>query len=157
MAVAIGQPAPDFERKDQDGNLVKLSGFQGDKAVALVFYPFTFTGVCQGELCQLRDDLTTYEKAGVQVLAVSCDSAFAQKEWAAAQGYNFPLLSDFWPHGEIAKAYGVFNDEKGCANRATFVIGTDGNIADVFETESLGTAREKARYDEALAKLDASG
>ena len=153
MALEIGQPAPDFERKDQDGNTVTLSGFQGEKAVALVFYPFTFTGVCQGELCELRDDLGSYEAAGVQVLAVSCDSGFAQKEWAAAQGYNFPVLSDFWPHGEIAKAYGVFNDALGCANRATFVIGRDGRIVDVFETESLGVAREKARYEAALAKL----
>jgi peroxiredoxin (alkyl hydroperoxide reductase subunit C) len=153
MAAAIGQPAPDFERKDQNGDVVKLSAFQGDKAVALVFYPFSFTGICQGELCQLRDDIGTYEKADVQVIAVSCDPAPSQKEWAAAQGYNFPILSDFWPHGEIAKAYGVFNEERGCANRATFVIGTDGTIVDVFETESLGVAREKARYHEALAKL----
>jgi len=153
MAAAIGQQAPDFDRKDQDGNQVKLSGFQGDKAVALVFYPFSFTGICQGELCQLRDDLSPYEQAGVQVVAVSCDSAPSQKEWAAAQGYTFPVVSDFWPHGEIAQAYGVFNEERGCANRATFVIGTDGTIVDVFETESLGVAREKARYDEALAKL----
>jgi peroxiredoxin len=153
MAAEIGQQAPDFESKDQDGNLVKLSGFQGDKAVALVFYPFTFTGVCQGELCQLRDDFAKYEAAGVQVLAVSCDSPFSQKEWAAAQGYNFPLLSDFWPHGEIAKAYGVFNDERGCANRATFLIDKSGAIVDSFATESLGVAREKERYDQALAKL----
>ena len=153
MAAEIGRQAPDFERKDQDGNVVKLSGFKGDKAVALVFYPFSFTGICQGELCQLRDDLSEYEHAGVQVLAVSCDSAPSQKEWAALQGFNFPVLSDFWPHGEIAQAYGVFNDERGCANRATFLIDIEGTVVDVFETQSLGVAREKARYDEALAKL----
>jgi peroxiredoxin len=153
MAAEIGQQAPDFERKDQDGNVVKLSSFRGEKAVALVFYPFTFTGVCQGELCELRDDISSYELAGVQVLAMSCDSAFAQKEWAKAQGYTFPVLSDFWPHGEVAQAYGVFNDALGCANRATFVIDKEGTIVDVFETESLGVAREKSRYQEALAKL----
>jgi peroxiredoxin len=153
MAAEIGQQAPDFERKDQDGNVVKLSSFRGEKAVALVFYPFTFTGVCQGELCELRDDISSYELAGVQVLAMSCDSGFAQKEWAKAQGYTFPVLSDFWPHGEVAQAYGVFNDALGCANRATFVIDKDGTIVDVFETESLGIAREKSRYQEALAKL----
>jgi peroxiredoxin len=153
MAAEIGQQAPDFERKDQDGNTVKLSSFKGEKAVALVFYPFTFTGVCQGELCELRDDISSYELAGVQVLAMSCDSTPAQKEWAKAQGYNFPLLSDFWPHGEVAQAYGVFNEALGCANRATFVINQEGTIVDVFETESLGVAREKARYEEALAKL----
>ena len=121
--------------------------------MALVFYPFTFTGVCEGELCQLRDDIADFEQAGVQVLAVSCDSRLAQKQWAEQQGYTFPVLSDFWPHGEVAQAYGVFNDAVGCANRATFLIGKDGIVVDTFATDNLGTAREKARYEEALAKL----
>src|SRR3954451_20042492 len=108
MAVEIGQQAPDFELRDQSGNEVSLSSFRGSKAVALVFYPFTFTGVCEGELCQLRDDITDFDAAGVQVLAVSCDSRHAQKVWAEEKGYNFPVLSDFWPHGEVARAYGVF-------------------------------------------------
>jgi peroxiredoxin (alkyl hydroperoxide reductase subunit C) len=117
----IGQPAPEFSLPDQDGNQVALSDFRGEKAVALVFYPFTFTGVCEGELCALRDDFAEFEAAGVQVLAVSCNAKHAQKQWADAMGYNFPVLSDFWPHGETATAYGVFNDAVGCANRGTFV------------------------------------
>ncbi len=153
MAVEIGSEAPDFTLKDQDGNDVTLSSFRGEKAVALVFYPFTFTGVCEGELCALRDDLSDYEAAGVQVLAVSCDSRFAQAQWAEKQGYGFPVLSDFWPHGEVAKAYGVFNDALGCANRGTFVIGTDGTVVDTFESGGLGEARPAERYAEALAKL----
>lgn len=153
MSIAIGATAPAFTLKDQSGNDVSLSDFAGEKAVALVFYPFTFTGVCEGELCALRDDLGTYESAGVQVLAVSCDSRFAQGVWAEKQGWNFPVLSDFWPHGEVAKAYGVFNEAVGCANRATFLIGTDGTVVDAFETDNLGTAREQDRYAEALAKL----
>jgi peroxiredoxin len=153
MAIDVGQPAPEFTLKDQDGNDVSLAGFRGTSAVALVFYPFTFTGVCEGELCQLRDDLATYEAAGVQLLAVSCDSRFSQSMWAGQQGYTFPVLSDFWPHGAVAQAYGVFNEALGCANRATFVIDREGTIVDAFETENLGTAREQARYAEALAKL----
>lgn len=153
MAIAVGDTAPTFTLKDQSGNDVSLSDFAGEKAVALVFYPFTFTGVCEGELCALRDDLGRYEAAGVQVLAVSCDSRFAQGVWAEQQGWNFPVLSDFWPHGEVASAYGVFNEAVGCANRATFLIGADGTIVDAFETENLGTAREADRYQEALAKL----
>jgi peroxiredoxin (alkyl hydroperoxide reductase subunit C) len=153
MSIAIGATAPAFTLKDQSGNDVSLSDFAGEKAVALVFYPFTFTGVCEGELCALRDDLGTYESAGVQVLAVSCDSRFSQGVWAEKQGWNFPVLSDFWPHGEVAKAYGVFNEAVGCANRATFLIGTDGTVVDAFETDNLGTAREQDRYAEALAKL----
>ncbi len=153
MAIEIGQPAPEFSLKDQSGEMVSLSDFKGKQAVALVFYPFTFTGVCEGELCRLRDDFSEYTDAGVQVLACSCDSAFAQKQWAAQQGYQFPVLSDFWPHGAVAKAYGVFNEQLGCANRGTFVIDKDGIVVDVFVSPDLGTAREKSRYDEALAKL----
>jgi peroxiredoxin len=153
MSVEIGQEAPDFALKDQDGNVVSLSGFRGDKAVALVFYPFTFTGVCEGELCQLRDDISDFDAAGVQVLAVSCDSPFAQKQWAEQKGYTFPVLSDFWPHGEVAKAYGVFNEALGCANRGTFLIDKQGVIVDSFATDNLGTPREKTRYEQAVAKL----
>lgn len=153
MAIAIGDEAPDFTLKDQDGNEVTLSSFRGDRAVALVFYPFTFTGVCEGELCQLRDDFSTFEDAGVQVLAVSCDSRFAQQQWAQKMGYQFPVLSDFWPHGEVSKAYGVFNDAIGAANRGTFVIDKSGKVADTFASPDLGTARPAARYEEALAKL----
>jgi mycoredoxin-dependent peroxiredoxin len=153
MAIEIGQPAPEFSLKDQSGEMVSLSDFKGKQAVALVFYPFTFTGVCEGELCRLRDDFSEYTDAGVQVLACSCDSAFAQKQWAAQQGYQFPVLSDFWPHGAVAKAYGVFNEQLGCANRGTFMIDKDGIVVDVFVSPDLGTAREKSRYDEALAKL----
>src|SRR6476619_5300859 len=137
MTIEIGQEAPDFELKDQNGDAVKLSSFRGDKAVALVFYPFTFTGVCQGELCAIRDDYAEFEAAGVQVLACSCDTRFAQAQWAEQQGYQFPVLSDFWPHGEVAKAYGVFNDALGCANRATFLINTDGVVVDTFDTPDL--------------------
>lgn len=151
----IGQEAPDFELRSTTGDTVRLSSFRGDRAVAVVFYPFTFTSVCQGELCQLRDDFSDFEAAGVQVLAVSCDPAPSQKQWAQEQGYQFPVLSDFWPHGAVARSYGVFNEALGCANRATFLVGKDGTVVDTFGTESLGTAREKERYTEALAKLAA--
>jgi mycoredoxin-dependent peroxiredoxin len=153
MALAPGTEAPEFTLKDQNGEAVTLSAFRGDKAVLLVFYPFTFTGVCQGELCELRDDLNRYASADVQVLAASCDSRFAQKKWADEQGYEFPVLADNWPHGAVAQAYGVFNEALGCANRGTFLIGKDGVIVDVIESDNLGTAREKAAYEAALAKL----
>jgi peroxiredoxin (alkyl hydroperoxide reductase subunit C) len=153
MAIDVGQPAPGFTLKDQNGADVSLSDFAGEKAVALVFYPFTFTGICEGELCALRDDLSRYESAGVQVLAVSCDSKNSQKVWAEQEGYTFPLLSDFWPHGATAQAYGVFNDALGCANRATFLIDRNGTVVDAFATDSLGTPREQAQYEAALAKL----
>lgn len=153
MSIQIGQPAPDASAPDQDGNTVNLADFKGDKAVALVFYPFTFTGICEGELCRLRDDYSTFEEAGVQILAVSCNAKHVQKRWADEMGYQFPVLSDFWPHGAMAQAFGVFNDAVGCANRSTIIIDKDGVVVDVIESGDLGTAREPARYEEALAKL----
>ncbi len=153
MSAEIGQPAPQFTLKDQDGNDVSLSGFQGKQNVVIVFYPFTFTGVCQGELCEIRDDPSTFETNDAAVLAISCDTRHAQKQWADQQGFTFPVLSDFWPHGEVARAYGVFNEALGCANRGTFVIDKTGTIVVKFESANLGTPRARAEYEQALAKV----
>ncbi|HUY62927.1 MAG TPA: peroxiredoxin [Acidimicrobiales bacterium] len=155
MPVAVGAQAPEFELPASSGEKVALSGYRGDKNVVVVFYPFTFTGVCQGELCELRDDLSSFEAAGVQVLAVSCDSVHAQRKWAEEEGFGFPVLSDFWPHGEVAKAYGVFNDALGCADRHTFVIDKAGTVVATFASADLRTPREKAEYQSALATLSA--
>ena len=150
--VEIGQPAPDFTLNDTEKVPHTLSDLAGTP-VLLVFYPFTSSGICEAELCRLRDDYAQFEGAGVQVLALSCDARPAQAKWAEEQGWGFPVLSDFWPHGAVAKAYGVFNEDLGCANRATFLIGADGTVIDAFATDSLGTVREADRYTEALAKL----
>ena len=153
MSVEIGQQAPDFELKDQEGNAISLSGLRDKKAVALVFYPFTFTSVCEGELCQLRDDISDFEAAGRASARRVLRHRHAQRVWAEQKGYTFPVLSDFWPHGEVARAYGVFNEALGCANRATFLISKDGVVIDTFATDSLGTPREKSRYKQAIARL----
>ena len=152
MAIEIGQTAPEFALKDQSGAVVSLSDFAGQKAVALVFYPFTFTGVCEGELCSLRDDIARYESAGVQVLAVACDSRFAQAKWAQEQGYTFPLLSDFWPHGAVAKSYGVFDEKLGAATRGTFIIDKNG-VVRWKVINPIPQARDIADYQKALAEL----
>ena len=110
--VEIGQAAPAFAGTDQHGEAVSLEALSGT-AVLLVFYPFTFTGICEAELCRLRDDQAVFTDAGVQIVAVSCDPAPAQKRWAEEQGWTFPVISDFWPHGAIAQAYDVFNAERG--------------------------------------------
>jgi peroxiredoxin len=146
----VGDPAPDFTLKDQHGNDVTLSALRGEPVV-IVFYPFTFTGVCQGELCEIRDNPGAFQRADAQVLAISCDTRHAQRVWAEQQGFEFPVLSDFWPHGAVAKEYGVFNDALGCANRATFVIDAEGIIRATFSSPDLGTPRAKEEYDNALA------
>ena len=150
MTIEIGQTAPAFSLKDQSGQVVSLSDFAGEKAVALVFYPFTFTASAKASCASSATTSRTFTDAGVQVLACSCDSPFAQKQWAAQQGYQFPVLSDFWPHGEVAKAYGVFDDTRGCAIRATFVIDKNGVVVDTLPDprprDRPGRAATKRRW-----------
>ena len=107
MTIQVGQEAPDFELVDQNGEKVKLSSFRGNKDVVVVFFPFAFTGTCTGELCALRDDLSVFQNEKVQLLAISCDAMFTQKVFAEKEGYKFPLLSDFWPHGAAAQKYEI--------------------------------------------------
>jgi mycoredoxin-dependent peroxiredoxin len=106
MAPEVGTKAPDFTLKDQNNQEVALSSFRGDRNVLLVFYPFAFSGICTSELCSVRDDLASFQNGDVQILAVSVDHPFTLKAWSDAQGYQFPLLADFWPHGSVAQAYG---------------------------------------------------
>lgn len=153
MSIAVGQEAPDFTLRDQDGNEVSLSDFRGQKPVVLVFVPFAFTSVCGGELCELRDDLPAFADADVALLGVTCDRQFSNKAWAEQQGFDFPILSDGWPHGAVAQAYGAFNETLGCANRRTVVIDRDGTIVDIFETDNLATPRLRAQYEAALDKV----
>src|SRR5262249_26997950 len=152
-AVEAGQTAPEFTLKDQAGNDVSLADYRGKQPVVLVFYPFTFTGVCQGELCEIRDDPSTFEDAGAAVLAISCDTRHAQAQWSEQQGFTFPVLSAFWPRGEVAKAYGVFNEQLGCANRASFVIDREGVVVATFASANLATPRARSEYEDALAKV----
>lgn len=152
MTVEVGAAAPDFTLPDYNKEQVTLSSFQGGKNVLLVFYPFAFSGVCQGELCQVRDELNEFQNDQVQILGVSVDSPFALKAWAEQQGYTFPLLSDFWPHGEVAKSYGVFNEQAGMALRGTFLIDTSG-IVRFAEVNQPGEARDQGVWKKALAEL----
>ncbi|MFJ9785504.1 peroxiredoxin [Amycolatopsis sp. NPDC101161] len=152
MAVEVGSEAPDFTLNDYNKQPVQLSSFRGDKPVLLVFYPFAFSGICTGELCQLRDEFADYDGKGVQVLGVSVDTPFSLKAWAEKEGYQFPLLSDFWPHGEVAQAYGVFNSDAGLAVRGTFLIDTSG-VVRFAEVNAPGEARDQQGWKKAVAEL----
>lgn len=152
MPIAVGSKAPDFTLKDQNNQEVSLSDFAGDKTVLLVFYPLAFTGVCEGELCGVRDNLSQYQSDTVQVLTVSVDSAFSHKVWAEREGFTFPLLSDFWPHGSVATSYGVFDDAKGIANRGTFVIDPAG-VVRFAEMNLPGEPRDQSGWQKALAEV----
>ncbi len=152
MSVAVGEQAPDFELKDQHGSPVRLSSFQGTKNVVLVFYPLAFSGVCSGELRALRDDFPEITRDDVELLTVSVDSTFVLRTWADRDNFAFSLLSDFWPHGGVAKLYGVFDEDRGVATRGTFIIDRAGVIR--WKVVSpIPQARDVAEYKKVLADL----
>ena len=152
MAAEVGEQAPDFELRDQHGTPVRLSGFQGTKNVLLIFYPLAFSGVCSGELAALRDDFVDTKPADLELLTVSVDSTFALRTWADRDDFNFGLLSDFWPHGAVAKLYGVFDEGMGVATRGTFLIDKAGVIRWKV-VNPIPQARDIAEYKKVLTEL----
>jgi mycoredoxin-dependent peroxiredoxin len=152
MALENDTQAPDFQLVNQFGQTIQLSDFRGEKSVALVFFPLAFSGTCTSELCELRDNLSLFEDSGVELIGISVDSRYTLRAWGEREGYNFNLVADFWPHGAVAKEYGVFLERKGYANRATFLIDTNGIIRASFIT-APGEARSLAAYRAALEEL----
>ena len=150
----VGEPAPDFELVNQYGEPVRLSDLRG-RNVVVVFYPFAFSGICTGELCEIRDNLSLFEDANATVLAISVDSKFTVRAYAEKEGYAFDLLADFWPHGAAASDYGVFDPASGMAQRGTFIIDAYGIIRYVV-VNPRGQARDLAGYRAALSELGGS-
>lgn len=144
--------APDFTLKDHNRQPVRLSSHRGVRPVLLVFYPFAFSRTCQGELDALRDDFAAYDR--VQVYGISVDTPYSLKVWAADRGYPFPLLSDFWPHGEVARAYGAFDPDRGMANRATYLVDTTGTLR-FSQVNEPGQPRDQRAWHHAVAALTA--
>jgi mycoredoxin-dependent peroxiredoxin len=155
MALEVGTKAPDFTVKDQNNQEVKLSSFRGARNVLVVFYPFAYSSICTGELCSIQEDLDDFQNDDVQILAISADHPFALKAWAESQGFEFPLLSDFWPHGKISKAYGVFNEDHGMAVRGTFLVDKTG-VVRFAEINGPGEPRDQDGWRSAMAALAAA-
>jgi peroxiredoxin (alkyl hydroperoxide reductase subunit C) len=150
----VGTTAPDFTLRDQNQQRVTLSSYRGDKNVLLVFFPLAFTGICQGELDRLRDQLPEFDNHDSVALTISVGPPPTHKIWAIESGFTFPVLSDFWPHGEVSQAYGVFNDQAGYSNRGTFVIDRTG-IIQFAEMKEPGEARDQHLWTNALTALRA--
>ena len=151
-SVGVGDEAPDFELRDQHGQPVRLSSYRGQKAVVVMFYPFAFSRVCTGELAEVRDGLPQWQSDDVQLLAVSCDPMFALRAFAERDGLEFPLLSDFWPHGAVASSYGVLSPATGAAERSTFIVDRDGVVRWVVHS-AIPEPRDLAEQLRALAEL----
>lgn len=150
-ALEIGTVAPDFTLKNQFGEDVTLSDLRGSKVVVM-FYPFAFTGICTGELCEIRDRASEFDAGDAIVLSISCDAPPTLKAFAEAEGFTHTLLSDFWPHGEVSRAYGAFWDATGFATRATYVLDRDGVIR-WSVVNGPGEARSTDDYTQALAAI----
>jgi peroxiredoxin len=151
MSVEVGQEAPDFELRNQFGQKVRLADYRGRKNVVVMFYPLAFTPTCTMELCALRDDEPDFVNDDVQVLSISCDSTASLRVFAEQEGLGHPLLSDFWPHGAVARAYGVFDESKGIARRGTFVVDKAGILR--WSVVTGGEARSVDDYRSVLADL----
>jgi peroxiredoxin len=154
MSPTVGEPAPEFTLRDQHGTALSLAALRGPGAVLLVFYPFAFSGVCTRELHELRDRLPELEALGASVVGLSCDPMYALRTYADRDGLTFPLLSDFWPHGSTAAAYGVLDQDRGCPRRSSFLIGRDGVLRWRLH-HPMGEARPVDGYLGALSRLPA--
>jgi len=150
--LAVGTNAPDFSLRDQNNEIVSLKDFRGEKAVLIVFYPWAFTGICTNELGVIRDRLDEFANDSVQVLTISVDATYAHKIFAQRDSLAFPLLADFWPHGEVAAAFGVFNSDVGVANRGTFLVDREGIIR-FSEVNEIGEGRDPQVWIDAIAAL----
>ena len=118
----------------------------------MVFYPLAFSPVCSGELCAMREDFPEANADDVELLTISVDSLFAHRTWAEQENFGFSLLADFWPHGAVAKSYGVFDADRGLAVRGTFVIDKEG-VVRWKVVNPIPQARDIADYQKALAEL----
>lgn len=149
----VGAPAPEFVLVNQHGEPVALTDLRGSPVV-LVFFPWAFSRVCDGELRDLRDGFATIAGPDVRLLGISIDSKFSLRAFAEAEALTFDLLSDAWPHGETARRYGVFDEERGAARRGSFVIDPDG-VLRARILSAVNDPRSLDEYRRALASLDA--
>ena len=149
--LTAGQEAPDFELRSHKGGTVKLSDFRGKKNVVLAFHPLAFTPVCANQMRGYESELAQFERAGAVVLGVSIDAQPAKAAWAKTlEPISYDLLSDFHPHGDVAKKYGVFREKEGFSERAIFVIDKNGLIA----WSKVYAIPELPKNDEVLATLE---
>lgn len=152
MSLQVGREVPDFALKNQHGEMVRLSQFRAQKSVVVVFYPWAFSRVCGGELHELQKHLDEFQNDDVAVLTISTDAMYTLRAFADREGFTFPMLQDFWPHGEVAASYDVFNDDVGVALRGTFVIDKSGVLRWTV-TNAIGDARNLDDYRAALSAL----
>ena len=151
MGLEVGSKAPPFSLRNQRFEKISLDDFRGSRA-AIVFIPFAFTRVCQGELCEIRDSIDLFRDAQVRVVSITCNTPHSNGVWAEQQGFEFDILSDFWPHGEVARSYDAFDEQYGYAKRTTYFLDETGLVTSVVASDELGEARSFEEYESALRR-----
>jgi peroxiredoxin len=149
MSLAIGTPAPAFALRSQHFEKISLEDLAGTRSM-IVFMPYAFTGTCQGELCEIRDNHDRFNASDIRVVAITCNTTNSNAVWAYQEGFQFDILSDFWPHGKVASAYDSFDETYGYAKRTTYILDEENVIADVVASDTLGVPREFTEYETAL-------
>jgi peroxiredoxin (alkyl hydroperoxide reductase subunit C) len=152
IILKINDPAPDFTLNTHNEGELNLAWYQTRKNVVLAFYPGDWTPVCSNQIPQYDKDIEMFERYDAQLLCISVDSIPCHKAWAKSLGgVSFPLMADFYPHGEVAQKYGVFN-KRGYSERALFVIDKSG-ILRYLEHVDIATQPDNNVLFEQLAKL----
>ncbi|MGB8360090.1 MAG: redoxin domain-containing protein [Acidimicrobiia bacterium] len=149
MSLAIGTRAPAFTLLNQSRQPVSLDDLKGAKSV-IVFIPFAFTATCESELCQIRDEYALFGDAGASVVAITCNTVHANRVWSEQKRFQFDILSDFWPHGAVARDYDTFNEERGYAERTTYFLDGDSVITGLTRSDELRVGRDFEDYRTAL-------
>ena len=149
MPLEVGTKAPEFSLLNQAREPVSSADLLGARSV-IVFIPFAFTRTCEDELCQIRDEYSMFNAADARVVAITCNTLHANRVWSEQQGFQFDVLSDWWPHGEVSRRFATFNEEFGYAERSTYFLDDTGTITEVAISGHLGEARDFEIYRKVL-------
>ena len=147
--IAIGDKIPDFELTNIDREKMKSEDFLGEKTM-FVFMPFPFSGVCTPEVCDLRDNKDLLDKASMNTVIITISGVATNITWASQYNIEFPILSDFWPHGEVAQMFGCFNEKVGTAMRYSYITNEDNIVTDIVKSDELPVGREMELYKDSL-------
>jgi peroxiredoxin (alkyl hydroperoxide reductase subunit C) len=153
MPLTVGTSAPNFTLVSQNREKITLEDLKGKKSM-IVFMPYPHTRTCDAETCEIRDNWALFEGLDANVVLITTHALPTNKVWAEENGFGFPILADYWPHGEVARAYDTFDETFGYAKRTTYILDADGVIRDVIATDVLGEARPFSSYPDALASID---
>jgi len=147
--VDVGEKIPDFELTNVNREKMKTEDFLGEKTM-FVFMPFPFSGVCTPEVCELRDNSSLMEEAIMNTVIITVGAWATNLTWATQYDIKFPILADFWPHGEVAQKFGCFNEKVGTAMRYSYLTNEENIITEIIKSDEFPIARDFSEYRKSL-------